>query len=731
MLPNDPQNMGLEYDQPESELSFQDVFRLLIENLWIVLVLCAAALAYAYYEVRNTPVLFKSTGVMEVESNSRRSVLGHPDYEATQRGWYRDPSAMDALAKGVGTQNAGKFIARRVLEQFESGELNDSNIAGWVKNVSGQDEKIDVLAREVLSRVNAKVRERSKFIDVSAVDANPKVARLIAHEAMMGYVEFQKAKREESQTNRAGFLRRQIPDFKKKLDAAEEELASFLRTNTISVGGDDIMSGDLKGLNDRLLTIRADRLQLETDWETLEKVRNDPEKLQLIPSVSRTLTVAELRRKVTDQQNEIVNLQQRYRSKHPKMIEATTLLSSLKTNLVNEVLKAPARLEIELNKLRTDELRLQKTVKEWEIKVTENNVKRREYTRLLEAAQAAKKLYQSAEQRLVEIELTREDKKDDDHLVSAFEAPKLPGVPFQPNKKRIVTTYVGVGLTLSLGIIYLLFMLDTTIKSVDQAERMFGIPVLGSIPRSGDIRGDKQRLILSADPNSLCSEAFRTLRAAIGLLGREEERRVTLFTSAVPSEGKTFCSANFALASANQGRKTLIVDFDLRRPSVGDTFDIPSDQIGVSDCLLGKATLEEAAVVTEYENLHVMPAGSMVPNPSELISSKYTPEFINLAKEKYDQVVLDNAPVTAVSDTLLILHYVDTVCLVSRAAKTSYRLIGRALELIRRGGVTPSGLVLNFVPQRGRSGYYYYYHSDKSYYGGYGPQRKKKSNAAY
>ena len=200
---------------------------------------------------------------------------------------------------------------------------------------------------------------------------------------------------------------------------------------------------------------------------------------------------------------------------------------------------------------------------------------------------------------------TREDAV---HDVSIFEQASYPEFPFRPRKMLIAAASLAMGMLLSFGVVYLLHLLDTTVKSVDQAEGMFGVPVLGSVPRSAEVKGDDERLILAADPNSLCSEAFRTLRAAISLLGREDERKVTLFTSAVPSEGKTFCSSNFALATANQGRKTLIVDFDLRRPSVGKTFRIDEDHIGVSDCLLGKSTIEEAAIRTEYDNLDVMTA---------------------------------------------------------------------------------------------------------------------------
>ena len=213
-----------------------------------------------------------------------------------------------------------------------------------------------------------------------------------------------------------------------------------------------------------------------------------------------------------------------------------------------------------------------------------------------------------------------------------------------------------------------------------------------------------------------CTEAFRSLRASLGLLGREEDRKVVLFTSAVPSEGKSFCCVNYAVAYAQQGKRTLVVDFDLRKPSLAETFGVKGDMPGVTDVMLGKEPLEKCVQTTRFDNLFLLTAGRMVPNPAELISGPWSKQLIHEAAAKFDHVVLDNAPINAVSDALLIVKEAQTVCLVMHARRTSARVVGRALEMLRRAGGKPSGLVLNFLPQSAGSGYYYYYSGNK-YYG--------------
>jgi capsular exopolysaccharide synthesis family protein len=278
---------------------------------------------------------------------------------------------------------------------------------------------------------------------------------------------------------------------------------------------------------------------------------------------------------------------------------------------------------------------------------------------------------------------------------------------------------LAMGAVVGFGLVWLLQQLDTTIKSVDHAERLLGLPVLGAVPKNKLVKDGKSRLFMSEDPQSLCAEAFRSLRASLGLLGREEERKIVLFTSAVPSEGKSFCCVNYAVAHAQQGKRTLVVDFDLRKPSLAETFGVNGDLPGVTDVMLGKEPLDRCVQETRFDNLFLLTAGRMVPNPAELMSGPWAKQLIHEAAGKYDQVVLDNAPVNAVSDALLIVKEAQTVCLVMHAKKTSSRVVLRALEMLRRAGGRPSGVVLNFLPESAGSGYYYYYSGNK-YYGNKG-----------
>ena len=223
-------------------------------------------------------------------------------------------------------------------------------------------------------------------------------------------------------------------------------------------------------------------------------------------------------------------------------------------------------------------------------------------------------------------------------------------------------------------------------------------------------------------PEGPTAEAFRNLRAALSLLGPEVERKVFLFTSALPTEGKSFSSANYALALAQQGHRVLLIDGDLRRPSLHKIFRYEGDAApeqkeeesrGIVDYLIGEVDLQAATrpvyasdvdpdgnSFTERNTirtamggqLSVLAGGQRAPNPAELLSGPTFGQLVAEASRLFDRVVIDSAPVLAVSDTLLMTPHIQTVCMVVRAAKTPRNAVRRALSLIIGAGGHPAGL---------------------------------------
>jgi capsular exopolysaccharide synthesis family protein len=260
-------------------------------------------------------------------------------------------------------------------------------------------------------------------------------------------------------------------------------------------------------------------------------------------------------------------------------------------------------------------------------------------------------------------------------------------------------------------------MLDTSIKTVDQIEQMTGVNVIAAIPKLS-LSSRASVLVVNEERSGIVAESFRSLRASLTLHQLNENARTFLFSSSLPSEGKTFCSSNYAVTLAQQGFNTLFIDADLRKPGGSIVFYGENRKPGLSEVLMQSCTMKNAVMPSHIDNLQVLTAGGRAPNPSELLTNENIQRVLKEALSKYDRIVVDSAPLLAVSDTLLIAPHIDLCTLVVRAFATPRKMVMRALKSLDETKTEPAGLILNFLPG-GRGGYYAYYYSGK-YYGSYG-----------
>ena len=413
-------------------------------------------------------------------------------------------------------------------------------------------------------------------------------------------------------------------------------------------------------------------------------------------------------------EDDFAALRQRYKAKHPKYIQAQSQIQALEADIAETALKATEKLKSSLESARAAEVALDNACKTQEVSALELSRLAIQYTVLSREVDSDRALYASVLNRMKETSVTKEMRPNGIRVVQPA---YIPLKPFSPRKTMILALSGMGGLFIGLLIALSLNFLDTSIKTVDEAESLLRMPVLGIIPQLKEAK--RSPLVIVDEARSAGAEGFRTLRTALSMLGRVEERRVFLFTSALPQEGKTFSSINFAASLAQLGLKTLLIDGDLRRPTIETAFKghdaIPGP--GVTDWLIGEKTLAKVVQPTKLETLFYIAGGSTAPNPAEILAHDGLGELIEEALKDYDRVVLDSAPIHAVSDTLLMLKNVQTVCLVVRGARTSSRSVFRCVQLLQSAGAPLSGILLNRMPIRRSLGYSPYY--DYSYHGKY------------
>jgi polysaccharide biosynthesis transport protein len=772
----------------ESQRGFnlRQYWHTLIERIWIVVLCVLAGLFIGLGYLARTPKTYQSHGVLEVD-------FQEPTIATTEDNPMRMRSMFLASQEALRTieQNlANRQMLARVIRS--EGLADDGGAALLGSSISTDSTKSkstpvspqpptkpqpdlvqgmtftpmeEALAGALSGMVKANIRRGTRLIDLFVTNRDPVMAQRLAEAVGREYIRNSIERRATFSQESLRYLLEEEERLKVNLQKSESAVAEYkaktpdalqLGGGTLSTGSQagsgagaggsrgGIVEDKLQDLNNKLTTAKTERLRLEGELNQIDQTGDDVDALITIPSISAAAQVNEARHTVIQIDADIATLALRYKAKHPKMMSARAALQEAKDSLRRAVMAQPALLRNAIDQAKATETSLQAAIVDQQGTVVALNRAAIGYQELARQAETDRALYESVLRQIKAIDLTKDVKAN---AVSVAERAVVPHMPVNPIPSKSITLGLLGGLAVGLAFVFGIDALDRSVKTVDQAETTLGLPVLAAIPetKSGDAKEGKKnakkdvareaakyRLVDEA-PGGPIAESFRNLRAALSLLGQEADRKVFLFTSALPNEGKSFTSVNYALALAQQGHKVLLVDGDLRRPSIHKIFrgvlPDPREMPGVVDYLVGAVELKNAihlvatidsevmgaarfrSTASKPGQLFVLAGGQRAPNPAELLSDECFKGLTTEAASVFDRVVIDSAPVLAVSDTLLMVPHVQTTCMVVRAAKTPRNAINRALTLLAATRVRPAGLVLNRLPRRRGSGYYYYYAS--------------------
>jgi capsular exopolysaccharide synthesis family protein len=424
-----------------------------------------------------------------------------------------------------------------------------------------------------------------------------------------------------------------------------------------------------------------------------------------------------LKDRITDERKVVDDLSQRYRAKHPKLIQARAELLDLDnrfdTSINAAIANSPAEAAYWSASVKAIPGESFEDHIDNELKFVEAR------TNVLQSeGDTQSALFDNVLKQMREADVSKEIAPITVNIVQPAPLPD-PDKPASPRKVLILGLAGLAGLVIGFGAVFVLDGLDSSIKTVDEATQLLNLPILGLMPLVKKLSSKKaagkpgtkankvddlagvfvsKSIVLVNDPEGLAAENFRSLRASIALLGKEKDHRVFLFSSAMTSEGKTFTSCNFAVSLAQQGLKTLLIDADLRLPAVYQHFNLSEKKMGLIEHVSLGVELDDVIQSNVVENLDILLPGVKCPSPAEFLSGDGLKDVIQQCLLKYDRIVLDTAPINVVSDTLLIAPYVQSVCLVVRLRQTPRSAIQRALTLLEMTRVKPVGVVLNGVP---------------------------------
>jgi succinoglycan biosynthesis transport protein ExoP len=485
----------------------------------------------------------------------------------------------------------------------------------------------------------------------------------------------------------------------------------------------DIVADRLKAVNSALTTARLDMLNVEELSNEVAEFKRDGKDLLEVSYIANHGSVPALRTQLNEAEQAQALLMQRYLEKHPKVIDNAEKIAVTKAQLSRAIDLAIADLGARLSSAHANVAALEKEYKEQEAQELSLRALSVDYNSLQSRATVAKSYYMEILDRLNQ---TTTFKNLDKIALHPLDRAVVPGGPISPNIRGIMRTSVGIGVILFFGVAIGLSFVDDRVKSSWDVESFIGVQLLGIIPQL-NITKDDEKIGLGGpkDGNEAGNEAFLGLYSSVKIQSKLDFPKSILVTSTIPGEGKTLISCNLAASFARHGKRTLVVDCDLRRPMLHRHFH-QQNTAGIISWFEKGAHMDgdaltnpDLGIVRIGENLWLLTSGGRSKSPTELLENPVFPQLLERLKKQFDLVVIDSPPMGAVTDAMLIAGRADEVIYVCRFNRAFRKHIRLYVKALREGKNEILGIVLNGLSPRRIEYYsnYRYYRSYKKYYG--------------
>lgn len=602
------------------------------------------------------------------------------------------------------------------------------------KNVDPQLADISDIVSE-LGKVDVEQKRGLDFIEISVQSPKPEEAALIANVYGQTYKEVNLEIARNQLTIVREFLTQQREEKLKQLNMSEDMLKGFQERGGI-VALDQQASALIDQLSDLESRRDMQKIDLISSEKVLQKYRDElklrsPQISSYIEKSANEEYMLSLQRQLAELKinKEYVTLNIKEPAsvsdavkEYDKKIAAIQHLLDQRVEVLKSSISAatPEELrsltqliiqeELKVSTLKSSIEQMTKLISTYDQKFNLLPKSSIELARLHRNRESIEKLFLLVEQKYQEAVINEQSQTGN---VLVLDQARIPAVPSKPNRTLIVSVGAVLGMAIAFGYVFLRNFFDNTVKTPDDIQKL-NTNVLAWIPQIEGIvaTGSSDfEFIVAKKPDSIPSESFRALRTRVQFSRVDSSTLKTiLITSSAPSEGKTMICTNLAGSFAFSNKKTIIVDCDLRKPRIHSFFKT-NRYPGLVDYLFGQVAFEEIIRQSEIPDLWYITAGTIPPNPSEILESQKMRDFLDMIREKYDYVLLDSPPIIAVTDSEILARYADATALVVSANTTEVELMMRSIEIIQQDDINFIGVILNnFVYKSSYGSYYKYYY---------------------
>ncbi len=722
----------------DAGLNLNEYLRLLLHRWRLISAFCLVTVTAGLIHYFVTPRSYRASVTLQIEQTSLIEVGGE------RNPWLENWASL----KYYPTQYRilrSRDVAERVVRnlqllqdpRFTGTDAGADPVAG-TPSASGDELVIARLAGRVQASTSIDPIESTELVNLHYVASDPELASDIANALAQAFIDRGIESRSTIASRRSELLDSEIIELRRKIQELESEMAEYSRsTNLVNLEASSNPNLQrLQQLYNDLSDAVSERIDRQIKLRELSAGARDN-----VADLESGGIIAKLKRELLDREQEYETKRQIYKDDWPEMRDLKADIEERRRVLDSEVGKyfdaATRRSRAEYQSALQKEQSLEGEIG----KVTTAARDLNEVTVRYGHVQAEIAAYREREddliRRLSEVGTSARLSGERTSNVRVLERALVPTAPFRPSLRQNLVVSLSLGLALGVGLVFLVRLLDRTVKTSEELERLLGFPILGVIPDAGRGSGgyggydggeDKQsrsrrrwsrktgkeeieiELLPARKPRLAVSEAYRSLRTAL-LLSSAEELRIVTITSAEAGDGKTATALNLAVVMAQLGRKVLLLDGDLRRSRLHKVFNI-SNRSGLVNYLTGGAGAEEIFFSTDVPKLWVAPAGPHPPNPSELLASDRMRDLLRAARDQFDLVIVDTPPALVVTDAILIGSEADGTVLCFRANKTVREEVRVCRDRLVMSDVKILGAILNaYNPRPGasyRRGYRYY-----------------------
>ena len=564
------------------------------------------------------------------------------------------------------------------------------------------------------SRLTVSPISKTQLVRVSFESSDPKLAALVANTVGEVYIESQIRAKMGITQQASSWLNTRLAQLRIQLDNSEERLQAYReKQKLVDIEGiAGLATQELEQISQQLIVARKEKNNLESINRVISEYgNNNLDLLGSMPEITSHQVIQNVKREVVIVERKLSELGEVYGLKHPRIISAKAELATVQSNLNKQIKGLVTGIEKELNRIARTVSALEGDLAKIRAEYQDITRKETQYNQLKREVETNRNIFNTFLSRSKETEVTSDFSSATARFTDRAYTPRDPS---KPNKKLIVALafFASLGFALVMSIIF--DVLNDTVKTKNDVENKLAQRMLGLLPHVPMPKKSVFPIHAYLEDNyRRFAESVRTFRTSLLLTQLERDHKVIAVTSSSSGEGKTTTSANLAMSLAQMG-KVLLIDADLRKPSIAKRFDIPVFHPGLSNLIVGTEQLTECVHIDVESGVVIMPSGQIPSNPLELLSNARFSEVIKRLRAEYDYIIIDTPPTQAVSDALVIAQSTDSVIYVVKADITRIKPIKAGIERLFEAKAHVAGIVLNQVDM-GKSkdehshGYYDYY----------------------